>query len=183
VPLPALWLLSWGHPTALVAAWNLRPAAGWPAGFYQAGEGFGLWVVVLPELPKTRETLPLRLFGDERMRQGLPREIASLGPGDPMGPAVVGMLKTWTLWVRGQPQDENTRRWLMDFDQVVQAEIRKIQDKGKGEGLRVAVRDLCEVLGIALTPEQQAHIDALDLAGLGALRLALKQHRAWPTEG
>jgi hypothetical protein len=102
------------------------------------------------------------------------------------------MLKTWALWVRGQPQDENTRRWLMNFEQVVQAEILKIQDEGrkdgvefgltegKREGLRVAVRDLCEAFGIELTGEQQAHIDALDLAGLEALRLSLKQLRAWP---
>jgi flagellar biosynthesis/type III secretory pathway protein FliH len=109
------------------------------------------------------------------------------------------MLKTWTLWVRGQPEDEHTRRWLMDFDQVVQAEIRKIERQGeergeergekrgekRGEerGLRLAVHDLCEVLGIALTTEQQAHLEALDLAGLGALRAHLKQHRSWPAGG
>jgi hypothetical protein len=62
----------------------------------------------------------------------------------------------------------------------VQAEIRKIQDEGRVEGLQVAVRDLCELLGIALTAEQQTHLDTLDLAGLGALRAHLKQHRAWP---
>jgi hypothetical protein len=200
VPLPALWMLSWGRPTTLLAAWSMAPAPGWPPGFYRAGEGFGVWVVVLGELPKTRETLPLRLFGDERTRRGLLQEIASLEPADPMGSAVRSMLKTWTLWVRGQPQDENTRRWLMDFEQVVQAEIRKIQDEGRAEGerlgkaegerlgkvegriegLRVAVRDLCEAFGIALTAEQQARIDALDLAGLGDLRAHLKQHRAWP---
>ena len=111
-----------------------------------------------------------------------------------MGPAVVGMLKTWTLWLRGQPQDENTRRWLMDFDQVVQAEIRKIQaeserlGKAEGErlgetrGLRVAVRALCEVLGITLTAEQQAHLDSLDLDGLRGLRAHLTSARAWPVD-
>ena len=78
----------------------------------------------------------------------------------------------------------------MDFEQVIQAEIRKIQDEGKqlwraeGEtrGLQAAVRDLCEVLGITLTPEQQARIEVLDLAGLGTLRAQLKQHRAWPAD-
>jgi hypothetical protein len=151
-------------------------------------EGLAAWVVVLPELPKTRETLPLRLFGDERTRRSLPQEIAALEPGDPMGPVVRGMLKTSFLWVRGQPQDENTRRWLMDFEQVVQAEIRKIERQGeehgekRGEkrGLQAAVGDLCELLGIVLTAEQQAHLEALDLAGLAALRAHLKQHRSWP---
>jgi hypothetical protein len=200
VPLPVLWMLSWGRPTTLLAAWGMTAAPGWPEGFYRAPEGLAAWVVVLPELPRTRETLPLRLFGDERTRRSLLQEIAALGAGDPMGTVVRGMLKTWVLWVRGQPQDEHTRRWLMDFEQVVQAEIRKIERQGeergeergekrgeergekRGEerGLRAAVRDLCELLGIALTAEQQAHIEALDLAGLGVLRAHLKQHRAWP---
>jgi hypothetical protein len=124
------------------------PAPGWPEGFYRAPEGLAAWVVVLPELPKTRETLPLRLFGDERTRRSLPQEIAAQEAGDPMGPVVRGMLKTWVLWVRGQ--------------------------------LQAAVGDLCELLGIVLTAEQQAHLEALDLAGLAALRAHLKQHRAWP---
>ena len=90
----------------------------------------------------------------------------------------------------------------MDFDQVVQAEIRKIQaeserlgkaegerlGKAEGErlgetrGLRVAVRALCEVLGITLTAEQQAHLDSLDLDGLRGLRAHLTSARAWPVD-
>ena len=46
--------------------------------------------------------------------------------------------------------------------------------EGRTEGLRVAVMDLCEVLGISLTMAQ------LDLGGLESLRQHLKQHRAWP---
>jgi hypothetical protein len=53
---------------------------------------------------------------------------------------------------------------------------------GRAEGLRAAVVDLCEVLGLAVSPERQARLDAMSAAELEALRLALKRHRGWPEE-
>jgi hypothetical protein len=50
---------------------------------------------------------------------------------------------------------------------------------GRAEGLRVAVCDLCEVLGVALTPERQATLAEMDAAALDALRERLKRDRRW----
>ncbi len=55
----------------------------------------------------------------------------------------------------------------------------------KGEAIahataRTAVLDLCEVLGIELTNDQRERLDALSLAELEALRLAIKRDRRWP---
>ena len=52
--------------------------------------------------------------------------------------------------------------------------------EGKRETLRGALRDMCDLLGLVLSPEQQAAMDVMDLAQLEDLRLHLKQHRAWP---
>ena len=46
-------------------------------------------------------------------------------------------------------------------------------------GQRGAIRDLCEVLGLAITPEQEAELAQLDGDGLERLRLRLKATRAW----
>jgi Uma2 family endonuclease len=46
---------------------------------------------------------------------------------------------------------------------------------------RQAVVDLCDLLSLDLTPERQAHLASLDLAGLRSLRAHLKQTRSWPT--
>ena len=51
---------------------------------------------------------------------------------------------------------------------------------GEARGLRAAVADLCEVLGLELTEERKAQLAGLEVAGLEALRLHLKQHRSWP---
>ncbi|XXX78780.1 Uma2 family endonuclease [Sorangium sp. So ce134] len=52
--------------------------------------------------------------------------------------------------------------------------------EGLRQGLRAAVKDVCELLGIALSPEREAALDAMDEAALGALREHLKHHRRWP---
>jgi hypothetical protein len=43
-----------------------------------------------------------------------------------------------------------------------------------------AVLDLCELLGVELSAERRAHLAALDLPGLEALRANLKATKAWP---
>ncbi len=60
------------------------------------------------------------------------------------------------------------------------AGLREGERRGKEAALREALVDLCEVLGLAMTAEQRADLDARDLPGLDALRTHLKQHRAWP---
>ncbi|KYF86548.1 hypothetical protein BE20_28695 [Sorangium cellulosum] len=52
--------------------------------------------------------------------------------------------------------------------------------QGRAAGLRAAVRDLCELLGITLSPDREASLGAMDEAALGALREHLKRDRRWP---
>ena len=54
--------------------------------------------------------------------------------------------------------------------------------EGQSDGLRQAVRDLCEALAIELTPERLASIDSADVEDLDALRRHLLQHRRWVDE-
>jgi hypothetical protein len=190
VPMPMLWFLTWSKPRKLLRSWGMLSSPDWPPGVYLAPDGFAVGVVVLPELPKTRETLPLRMFGDERVRQGLRQELEALEAVDPMRQALDQMLTLWTLWVRGQPDEERMRRWLMSsmMMQFAQQELKKLQDEaiqegrqeGRQEGLRGAVELACEVLGISLDEERRAHLAGLDLAGLEALKQHLKTHRSWP---
>jgi hypothetical protein len=52
--------------------------------------------------------------------------------------------------------------------------------EGEARGLRAAVVDLCEVLGVEVTDERRAHLAALDLPALEALRADLKAKKTWP---
>jgi hypothetical protein len=88
------------------------------------------------------------------------------------------------------------RRHLMmlkDLDKVPQSQsfkkfLRSIEGpaeewgkaEGEAKGLRVAVLDSCELLGIVLTEAQRAQLEAMGGAELEALRHELKQTRRWP---
>jgi hypothetical protein len=53
-------------------------------------------------------------------------------------------------------------------------------NEGLVKGLRVAIANLCEMLGVDLSEERQQHLAALDLDGVEALRRDLKEKNAWP---
>ena len=64
VDLPPQWILSAGRPAKVMERFELTPMGGdWPAGFYTAVRWLRLRLVVISELPRTPETLLVRLMG------------------------------------------------------------------------------------------------------------------------
>ncbi len=79
VPLPPLYVVCAGRPTQALAKMHARRARTWPAGFYDVTFALtGMRVVVVPELPVTRATLPLRLMGRDRLLERAVAELAAL---------------------------------------------------------------------------------------------------------
>src|SRR4051812_32074518 len=64
VPFPALVVIGPGRPETVLDAYGCKPVR---PGVYHAVWGLALRVVVLAELPRTRETLLLRLLGSGRL--------------------------------------------------------------------------------------------------------------------
>jgi predicted transposase/invertase (TIGR01784 family) len=52
--------------------------------------------------------------------------------------------------------------------------------KGKAEGLRIAIEDLCESLGIELDSTKRKHVAEADVDALNALRQDIKASKRWP---
>ncbi len=61
------------------------------------------------------------------------------------------------------------------FITMVETERNDVRMKER----RQAVRDLCEVLGMNVTPQQDASLDAMPLDGLDELRSRIKRNRTW----
>ena len=77
-PKPVLWVLSPGRPEDVLHAYAAVPVADWPSGFYCCAPELTMWIVVLSELPKTAETLLLRLLGTATMQLETLRELDAL---------------------------------------------------------------------------------------------------------
>ena len=52
--------------------------------------------------------------------------------------------------------------------------------RGRLAEARVAIADLCEAFGVALTPEREAWVQSAELLQLHDLRAHLKRERNWP---
>jgi hypothetical protein len=60
------------------------------------------------------------------------------------------------------------------------ASLDAVRSEGRKEGLQRTVREICDVLGIALSPEQEAALVAMDEPALNAAIAQLKRERRWP---
>ncbi len=61
---------------------------------------------------------------------------------------------------------------------IMQGEA-KGEARGEAKGLREAIEALCEVLNIPLTADRQTQLGQLDVQGLHAKLVQLRQNRAW----
>ncbi len=77
-PFPALVVISRGRPETVLEEYGCRQRR---QGVYQAVRGLTLWVVVLTELPRTQDTLLLRLLGSGRVLHEALVDLAEL-PND-----------------------------------------------------------------------------------------------------
>jgi hypothetical protein len=77
-PKPLLWILSPGRPEDVLRGYAGARVADWPSGFYRCAPELAMWIVVLAEIPKTAETLLLRLLGPTTMQLEALRELDTL---------------------------------------------------------------------------------------------------------
>ncbi len=65
-------------------------------------------------------------------------------------------------------------------EQINQRAVKEGHDKGLKEGLRKAIVDMCDVLGITLDDSRHAQLATLNAEALEALRTQIKQTKDWP---
>lgn len=166
LPLPRVWVVTAGRPDGILDDFGFDRAKEGTAGHYATvARGWKLHVVVVSELPRTRDTLLLRLFGSRRARIEAIRDLLALPP-DAWERRVA---LPWLVRLRFEvpadllelPPDERdlimeTREWFEQFQ-------RQIEDRTR---LQVIAR-ICEKrLGRALAETERATLaERLDRLG------------------
>jgi hypothetical protein len=77
----ALWVVSPGLPRSVIDEWALRPQRAWPRGVYSSRLRRLPRVVVVRELPRSRDTLMLRLMGRDEVLSAAIDDVRAL-PSD-----------------------------------------------------------------------------------------------------
>jgi hypothetical protein len=164
--LPRLWILSAGRPETVLAGLGCSPLEDWPTGVWQAPSLLSTSLIVLRDLPETRDTLPLRLMGSGA---ALERAIAELDalPAEEWEPrAFIPLLLAFRLRV---PQDsidpahndEDDMGYAENIEAIYAKWERRIEERGIEEGMKKGKE---EGLRTALVNVYQARFGALPAA-------------------
>lgn len=186
VPVPRLCVLSSDRPTAVLDAFGFEPVPGRP-GLYRSAPGWRVEIVVFSELPRTRDTLVLRLLGARAVRRDAIRELAAL-PDDAWERDIA---LPWLARLGFETQVEPSARaagdaeeediatevhqWFEQLKQSIRDEARK---EGLQEGqLRVLTTQFEKKLGRPLSeaehPVMAERLDRLGSDRLDDVRLEL----------
>ena len=174
MPFPVLVVIGPGIPETVLDAYGCKSVS---PGVYHAVWGLALRIVAISELPRTRETLLLRLLGKGRLFKQALADLADL-PGDAWEQSVATpLLVHFQLGSHEHPTTEEDnvsaeiRAWFEDYQRKLRSEGRK---KGRKEGRRegrkegerrLLLRQLRSRFG-ELPAAAVARIEAADIADI-----------------
>lgn len=125
-PKPVLWVLSPGRPQDVLHGYVGVPAVDWPSGFYRCAPELTMWIVVLSELPKTTETLLLRLLGPATMQLDALHELDALPLTEAQRQPWIDMLADIRYLLDEAPD-------LSPEEQTIMTELRKRWEREKAD--------------------------------------------------
>lgn len=148
-PFPHLWMITTGRPESALRGYGLLPMPGWPPGFHAGSEADARGVVVLRDLPRTRDTLLLRLMGHGTVLAAALDELASL-PADAWERDVaIPPLVAVRLQLPQDSEDEEARALRMNMMAVYEEWKSKVEADARRQGVALGREE-----GVALGREE-----------------------------
>ncbi|MGH9884066.1 MAG: hypothetical protein ACREBE_00950, partial [bacterium] len=140
--LPIQWVISSGRPDAGIAGLGFRPVTSGPRGIYASPPLHYTRLVVVSELPVTRDTLLMRLLGAGSVLKYAIAELQALPPEAPERRLALPILLRLRLTVPTDPaqQTSDDQEFLMNTQDIVDAWRREAIQEGVRQGLQEGVR-------------------------------------------
>ena len=186
---PLLWALCAERPTKAIRALAMRRDARWPTGVYRMPTLIDVHVVVLRELPRTTDTLPLRLLGRGPTRRDALADLLALPASTAWRERLLGLLvevvKSRRLSSEARPEDDKEDAAMVDLSGYWEWK-KQVLAEGKAEGKAEGVAKVFQALerlyerrlGRALRPDESAtllvRLDTLGAARIGDVVLDLE---------
>ncbi len=152
--IPRLWLVSVGRPRSVLSGLRFEPLSGWPPGIWQGPTLLRTYLVVLRDLPVTRETLPLRLLGAGQVFFRAVKELHALPPDDWEPQTIFPMLLAYGIQISQDPEepsevDMGYAKQLRDIYDDWERRLREQSEqkgmkKGREEGVEQGIRESIE---------------------------------------
>jgi len=161
-----LWILSAGAPRTALASLGFTPAPAWPSGVYALAPGWATSLVVINELPTTRDTLLLRLLGAGTVLSAAVAELRGLPQDSIEVQIALPVLRELRVAFEAEPaQTEEEQQFAME----VQKTYEEIMSEAQTEVVRWQLESR---LGRALTEGERSTLMGY-VTELGARQVSL----------
>ncbi|MBE9213767.1 DUF4351 domain-containing protein [Plectonema cf. radiosum LEGE 06105] len=151
--IPKLWVLTPTASETVLSGFNIKQKEGWLPGVYFLGDNLRSAIVAIHQLPKTTETLWLRLLGRGRVQEQAILELQDLPPSNPFQQATLKLVYNLRENLRAnQNLDLYDRELIVRLEPLYQEDRERAKQEGREEGIidgekRLVIRQLNRRLG------------------------------------
>jgi len=158
-PLPIQWVISSGRPESGMEGFWFRPMSDWPSGIYEGPPLHFTRLVVVSELPVTRDTLLLRLLGAGRVLQQAIAELKALPAETPERILALPILLRLHLEIPTDPvkRTDDDQEFFMNTQDIVETWRQEAIQEGVKQGIEQGIergitRSLIDIYEVRFGP-------------------------------
>lgn len=161
--LPKLWILSPTVSTTILDGFKASlDEENWGMGVHFLGEHLKTVIIAIHQLPRTPETLWLRLLGKGRVQHRAIEELKTLPQNNPLRDKAIDLLLSLKTQIEiKQVPDEEDREVLMNLSPIYLERLAEAEQKGRNEGQRTIIENLLRARFGSLDDELNSIIQPL----------------------
>jgi hypothetical protein len=130
--LPRLWILTPTASSTVLSGFNALQTLDELEGFYTLGSSLNTQIIVIHQLPRTEETLWLRVLGRDRVQQEAIDELEALSENNPFRQRALELLYTLQKGLKlKQDIESEDRELIMRLEPLYQQEKEELQREVK----------------------------------------------------
>jgi hypothetical protein len=140
--LPRLWILTPTASQSILEGFKCSPdEENWDKGIYFFGEYIRAAIVVIHQLPKTPETLWLRLLGKGKVQEQAVTELLALPEDNPLRSKAIDLLLNLKANIElKKNRGQEDKKFIMALLPIYQSQLAEAKAEAKQEGIQEATR-------------------------------------------
>lgn len=145
--LPQLWIITPSASDDLLSKFGASPREDWLQGIYFLPIGLKATIIAINKLPRTPETLWLRIFGKGLIQKQAIDEVIGFDTDDPRRSSILQLLATWKISIEASSLvEQEDRELIMQLSQAYLEWEQKTERRGIEQGMQQGQRQVVENL-------------------------------------
>ena len=141
--LPQLWVITPSASDDLLSTACAFPSEDWLTGIYFLPKVLRTAIIAVNKLPRTPETLWLRIFGKGVIQKQAIDEVIGFDEEDPRRSTILQLLATWKISIEASDLiEQQDREFIMTLSQAYLEWEQKTERRGMQQGQRQVVENL-----------------------------------------